>query len=139
VTSVRPPEELEAMYNLLEESGLNRSNPRSRSAIEDFKAGGDLVECASRAVQHEASARASWVASALDPWAKRHGLTREQALSVAFNDDSFNPGDPTRDQVTLRDLHAWSGQQHGFAAYLMARGSDELPLEDEPETLVPRG
>lgn len=127
------------MYQRLGESGLGRSNPRSRSAIEDFKNGLDLEECAARAVRHEAAARAAWAATALDPWAKRHGLTRAQALSVAFDDHPFNPSDPERDQVTLRDLHAWNGQQHGFAAYLMGEGRDESPLEIEQDAPRPRG
>lgn len=74
-----------------------------------------------------------WITSALDPWAKRHGLTRAQALSIAFDDGAFNPANPQRDQVTLKDLYGWSGQEHGFAAYLMGEGREEAVDEAQTE------
>lgn len=79
-----------------------------------------------------------WISSALDPWAKRHGLTRAQALSVAFDDAAFNAANPRRDQVTLKDLYAWSGQEHGFAAYLMGEARDEPALDHEEDASGPR-
>jgi hypothetical protein len=129
MTSVRTPQEVEELRLRLEESGIGRSNPRAHSAIRDFKDGLDLEECAARAVRHEAAAREMWISNALDPWAKRHGLTRAQALSIAFDDSAFNPANPQRDQVMLKDLYGWSGQEHGFAAYLMGEGRDEVADE----------
>jgi hypothetical protein len=120
MTINRSQQDIDAMLCRLEESGIGRANPRAHSAIRDFKEGLDLEECAARAVRHEAAARESWIANWLDPWAARHGLTRAQALSVAFDDSPFNPADPSRDQVSLRDAYAWSGQEHGFATYLMS-------------------
>ena len=65
------------------------------------------------------NARELWISTALDPWCKRHGLTRKQGLSVAFDDSTFDPKNPEKDQVTLGSLFAWSGQQNDFASYLM--------------------
>ena len=136
MTSVRTPQEVEELRVRLEESGIGRSNPRAHSAIRDFEDGLDLEDSAARAVRHEAASREMWISNALDPWAKRHGLTRAQALSVAFDDSAFNPTNPKRDQVTLKDLYGWSGQEHGFAAYLMGEGrddaADEIELEPGP-------
>jgi hypothetical protein len=120
MTNIRSQHEVEALFCRLEESGIGRANPRAHSAIRDFKEGLDFEECAARAVRHEAAARESWISNWLEPWAARHGLTRAQALSVAFDDSPFNPADPSRDYVTLRDAYAWSGQEHGFATYLMS-------------------
>ena len=131
MSSTRTFKELEALRLRLEQSGIGRSNPRAHSAVRDFDEGIDFEEAAARAVRHEAAARETWIASALDPWAKRHGLTRAQALSVAFDDSPFNPANPQRDQVTLKDLYAWSGQEHGFAAYLMGEGREEAVDEIE--------
>lgn len=137
MSSVRTPPEVEDLRLRLEQSGIGRANPRAHSAVRDFEEGLDLEEAAARAVRHEAAAREMWITTALDPWAKRHGLTRAQALSVAFDDSAFNPVNPQRDQVTLKDLYAWSGQEHGFAAYLMGEGRDEATDEIENE-LGPR-
>ena len=125
--------EIEALYGRLAESGIGRSNPRAHSAVRDFKDGLELEECAARAVRHEAASREMWISNWLDPWAARHGLTRAQALSVAFDDSSFNPANPACDQVTLRDAHAWNGQEHGFAAHLMREGRDEAAGEVDNE------
>ena len=133
MTNVRTPQEVEALRLRLEQSGIGRTNPRAHSAIRDFEDGLDLEESAARAVRHEAAAREMWISNALDPWAKRHGLTRAQALSVAFDDSAFNPANPQRDQVTLKDLHGWSGQEHGFAAYLMGEGRVEVADEVDNE------
>ena len=134
MTDARTPQEIEELFVRLEQSGIGRANPRARFALQDFKDGLDFEECAARAVRHEATAREMWITSALDPWAKRHGLTRAQALSVAFDDSAFNPADPQRDQVTLKDLYAWSGQEHGFATFLMREGRDEAADESDTET-----
>lgn len=131
MTDVRTPQEVAELLLRLEQSGIGRANPRARSAVNDLKEGLDFEECAARAVRHEASAREMWMTSALDPWAKRHGLTRAQALSVAFDDSPFNPANPQRDQVTLKDLYAWSGQEHGFAAYLIGEGRDDAAADGE--------
>lgn len=134
---VRTPQEVEELRLRLQESGIFQSSPRAHSAIRDFKDGLDLEEAAARAVRHEAASRELWISNALDPWARRHGLTRAQALSVAFDDSSFNPTNPQRDQVTLKDLYGWSGQEHGFAAYLMGEGQDEFVI-DADESPAPR-
>ena len=126
---VRTPPETEELRLRLEQSGIGRANPRAHSAVRDFEEGLDLEESAARAVRHEAASREMWVSNALDPWAKRHGLSRGQAPSVAFDDSSFNPANPQRDQVTLKDLYGWSGQEHGFAAYLMGEGRDESAID----------
>lgn len=101
MTTTRTPPEVEALFERLAESGIGRSNPRSHAALAAFKSGLELEECAARAVRHEASAREAWISSALDPWAKRHGLTRAQAPSVALDDSASNPVNPRRDQVGL--------------------------------------
>ena len=140
MSGARTPQEVEELRLRLEESGIGRSNPCAHSAIRDFEDGLDLEEAAARAIRHEAAARELWVSNALDPWAKRHGLTRAQALSVAFDDSSFNPANPQRDQVTLKDLYGWSGQEHGFAAYLMGEGRDEEgPELQEVDAIRPAG
>ncbi|CAN7769819.1 hypothetical protein LJR290_007465 [Variovorax sp. LjRoot290] len=129
----RTQHEIEALQERLAESGIGRTNPRTHSAVRDFQEGVDLEECAARAVRHEAAARETWITTWLDPWAARHGLTRAQALSVAFDDSPFNPANPSRDQVTLRDAHAWNGQEHSFASYLMGEGRDVVIQEAEPD------
>jgi len=71
-------------------------------------------------VKFEDRARQDWVDHCLQPWCDRHGLTLKQGLSVLFDDDSFNPADPSKDRVTRRDVLGWSGQQNDFALRLMA-------------------
>lgn len=133
MTSVRTPQEVEELRLRLEQSGIDWTNPRAHGAIRDFEEGLDLEESAARAVRHEAASREMWIANALDPWAKRHGLTCAQALSVAFDDSAFNPANPERDQVTLKDLYGWSGQEHGFAAYLMGEGRNDASADAEDD------
>lgn len=104
----------------LEEAGLALSNPRSLRAIRDFKDGVAADECVATALAHETAARAMWREKAFEPWRLRHGLTVQQALSVAFEDGPYDALDPSRDRPTVNSLFAWSGQQHDFAAALRA-------------------
>lgn len=99
-------------------AGLSRSNPRSQRAMRALKDGQSVDDCLVDAVKHESDARAMWVEAAFDPWRQRHGLSLEQALSVAFGDDSFNLANPSREIPTVNGLDAWPGQQHDFAAAL---------------------
>lgn len=108
-------EEIEAFKRQLEAAGLSLSNPRSHQAMDAYKNGAFAADCIAVAEKQEASARQSWLETAVDPWCQRHGITREQALSIAFDDGAFNPANPKKDQVTLRDLFAWGGQQNDFA------------------------
>lgn len=116
---MRTQQEIGSFYHLLGQAGLALSNRRAHTAIEKFKAGEEAVSCIQEAQIQESKSRQSWIDTALDPWCKRHGLTRAQGLSVAFDDDSYNPANPSKDQVTLRELFAWGGQQNDFAGYLM--------------------
>ncbi|PNG48845.1 MULTISPECIES: hypothetical protein [unclassified Variovorax] len=126
---VRTPQEVEQLRLRLEQSGIGRTNPRAHSAVRDFEEGLDLEESAARAVRHEAASREMWISSALDPWAKRHGLTRAQALSVAFDDSAFNPANPQRDQVTqenLRHVHVQGDLGFGRRHVWLCRRAGEV-------------
>lgn len=135
---MRTPFEIEEFSARLTGARISLSSPRAHRATEEFKDGADADSCIEEAVAHEASARNMWIETALDPWCKRHGITREQGLSIAFNDDSFNPQNPEKDLVTRERLFAWGGQQNDFAFWLMQdRGSssncdtsERLPVND---------
>lgn len=56
---------------------------------------------------------------------QRHGITREQGLSIASNDSDYNPNDPSKMLVTFADLFSWGGQQNDFFSYLSALSADK--------------
>lgn len=64
----------------------------------------------------------------VDKWCLRHSITREQALSIMFEDSAYNP-DGEEDLVTMRALY-WNGADD-FAldianeAHEKKRGTDE--------------
>lgn len=123
---MRTSDETIEFSRMLTEARVGTTSPRGHSAMRQFKEGADAKECVELAVKNESQARELWITNALDPWCERHGLTRGQALSIAFDDSSFNPRNPEKDQVTLNTLFAWAGQQNDFAAYLV----DEAGLLD---------
>lgn len=111
--------EIEEFRTLLTTARIGLSSPRAHSAMAEFKDGTDADACIKVAVAHEASARNMWIETALDPWCKRHGITRVQGISIAFDDSSFNPENPKKDLVTRDALFGWGGQQNDFALWLM--------------------
>lgn len=94
---------------------------RVHKAINDMKDGQDPQHCLDKAIEAETSARQLWIEVALEPWCDRHGLTLAQGLSVAFDDHSFNPANPDKDLVTMKDLFAWGGQQNDFAQFMLTQ------------------
>lgn len=90
---------------------------RLNQAVRRLKDGMPYQEVVERAHADEAQSRDMWLDKAMLPWCKRHGLSLEQGLSVVFNDHAYNPDNPERDQVILRDL-MWNGQGQDFAVYL---------------------
>lgn len=123
----------------LEAARITLSSPRAHRALGEYLDGGDLKTCIAEAVRHEATARNQWIESALDPWCQRHGITREQAISIVFNDDSFNPENPQKDLVTRESILGWSGQQNAFAMWLMAEAKmAATPVHEEAEEQVIR-
>lgn len=61
-------------------------------------------EAAKKMLNREIDYRKFWIKQSLDPWCKRHNLTREQALSIVCDDGSYNKDDPETDLVTMKDL-----------------------------------
>lgn len=106
--------------------GLQRTN----QAINLLHEGENPRVCVDTAVANEARARGQWVDKVLKPWCARHGLTIEQALSVAFDDGAYNPTDPRKDQVTMTDLMSWNGQEGAFATYLRHQLKEQVPLAE---------
>ena len=116
---MRTPEEIGKFQAQIEAAGLSLTSTRSNAAMLQFKNGDEAASCLEKAVKREEVARQSWIDNALDPWCKRHGISREQALSIAFDDGSFDPQNPSKDRVTMKSLFEWGGQQNDFAGYLM--------------------
>lgn len=117
---MRTPSEIEEEFRLrLTAARIELTSPRAYRAMAEFKDGAEATACVEEAVAHEATARNMWIKIALDPWCKRHEITRKQALSILFDDSSFNPENPGKDLVTRESLFAWSGQQNAFAYWLM--------------------
>lgn len=48
----------------------------------------------------------SWLIT-LDEWCDRHLITREQAISILFDDTRLNPNPDGPDQVTAKDVLEW--------------------------------
>lgn len=114
---MKTPEEIEAFYNQLEAAGVSRTSSGAHCAKDNFKDGDDAEECIAVAVRRATQARNIWTEKFLDPWCARHGLTREQGLSVTFDDNSFNPANPEKDLVTQKDLFWGGGQHNDFVAH----------------------
>lgn len=115
---MRTPEQMAELRAALTKARISCSSPRAHRAARLYE-DGDLMESTIEfAVTQENAARQMWIETALDPWCERHGLTRAQGLSVAFNDHEFNVENPSKDLVTLKTLFQWSGQQNDFAAEL---------------------
>lgn len=112
--------EIESFRAQLTQAKLSLSSPRAHTALNNFKDGKPADECIENAVRLETIARDTWIATALDPWCKRHGITRKQGLSIASRDDTYDHSNPSKPLVTLKDLSAWGGQQNDFFSYLNA-------------------
>lgn len=105
---------------------ISLSSPRAHSAMRDFKDGLSLEDSLKRAVEDELKARDIWIATALDPWCTRHGLTRAQGLSVAFDDSEFDPCHPEKPRPNMANLFQWGGQQNDFALELLRQEKQVL-------------
>lgn len=116
---MRTPEEIESFSVMLEAAHVSRSNRLAHNAMDNYKAGGDALTLVNTAAALETQNRTYWLNTCLDPWCKRHGLTWEQALSVAFDDSPFDPANPQKDRVTIKDLFWGGGQQNDFSSFLM--------------------
>jgi len=67
---------------------------------------------------------ASWLENAIDPWAKKHGLTRDQAISVLFDDNT--------EGVTAKDCY-WAEANDFSEAY---RKQNRLTVKIEGKSVV---
>lgn len=112
---------------------------RLNQAIRRLKDGVPFPSVVERAFFDEEQARNMWLEKAFQPWCKRHGLSLEQGLSVTFCDHAFNPDEPGRDLVTMKDL-MWNGQAVDFAAYLQKKHTEQkittaasVPIEPNVE------
>lgn len=112
--------QIDAFRLQLEGAGISLTSPRAHSALSEYKEGLSAQDCIAKAVKNESATRKMWISDFLDPWCERHGLTREQGLSVAFKDVAYNPANPRKDLVTLKDLFSWGGQQNDFFTHLQA-------------------
>jgi hypothetical protein len=130
---MRTPEEIEAFYLLLEMAYIARSNRLAHRALDHYQRGGDAQTCVNVAAAQETNNRISWITSYLDPWCQRHGLTREQGLSVTFDDGPYNPANPKQDQITMPDVLMGQGQHHGHVAFSLC---STAPVT-APEPAVP--
>ena len=116
---MRSISEVSELHAALTDARISLTSPRAHRATSLFKDGESMQSVVKTAVAHEASARQLWIQTALDPWCERHGLTRTQGLSVAFQDSPFDPKNPSKDRVTLKSLFGWSGQQNDFAVEII--------------------
>lgn len=128
-------EEIDNVRARLEEAGISSSNSRSHQALAAFSGGMVAEDCIADALKKEASAREMWLKVALDPWCKRHGISRKQALSIVFSDHTYNPIDPSKDNIVLKDLFAWGGQQNDFASYFR-RNPDALTSGEQKHKVI---
>jgi hypothetical protein len=55
-------------------------------------------------INREIDDRKFFIDLLLDPWCKRHNLTREQALSIICDDGSYNKNAPEKQMITKEDL-----------------------------------
>lgn len=125
---------LHALQDGLKAADINWAGPRGTHAVRKLKDGMPLELCIKEAIEHEANARQMWLEERLDPWRLRHGLTREQAISVAFFDDSFNPENPGKAHVTREDLF-WNGNQHyGFVQQIRRQAVQASQAAQAPST-----
>lgn len=53
-----------------------------------------------------------------DAWAERHGLTREQVISIYLHDGPHSPDDPDHVMPTYRDLFFASSIDYDLLDYL---------------------
>jgi hypothetical protein len=129
-------EEIETFRAKLEGAGIASSNTRAHRALDAFRDGVPEEKCIAEAVRLETKAREMWLSVALDPWCKRHGITREQGLSIAFADHTYNPANPSKDLVTMKDLFAWAGQQNDFYRHLQRHPAAAGPGGQETKVVV---
>lgn len=123
----RTPEERIAFDNALAKACLRHSSPSAHWAFATWKDRQlEQDEAIAGGVKQETDSRNAWIATELDPWCERHGLTRAQALSVAFDDQPFDERNPERDRATLKSLHSWAGQEQGFAGHLIKAGKADV-------------
>ena len=130
----KTPEDLEAFRAQLTLARISLSSPRTHSAMEKFKASAPSELCVKEAVRRESHARNMWIATTLDPWCKRHGITGEQGLSIALKDEAYNRENPLKELVSFKHLFGWGGQQNDFFAYL----NSEAPASQESQSKTPR-
>ena len=102
--------------------------------MEKFKASALSELCVKEAVRRETHARNMWIATTLDPWCKRHGITGKQGLSITLKDEAYNRENPLKELVTFKHLFGWGGQLNDFFAYL----NSEAPASQESQSKTPR-
>ena len=57
----------------------------------------------------------------LDEWRNNHGITRKQAMSILFNDSRYNPKNPEKDNVIIKDLF-WAGVNDFHFLWMKEKG-----------------
>lgn len=111
----RTIDEREQFLGRLANAGFSPTNPRGLHAHEQFASGHDANECFDAAVAAEREVRTQWASRVLDPWCAAHGLTRLQALSVAFQDGPHRASYPVPAPLTLDDVRSLPGETCAFA------------------------
>jgi len=76
-------------------------------------------------INREIDDRKFFISLLLDPWCKRHNITREQALSIICNDGSYNKDNPEKDLVTKKDLYCGAAMNTWYHMFFNKRYSDE--------------
>jgi hypothetical protein len=114
----RSEAKLADLVRRLGDAGIERCSPRAHLAIMLFKDGVDAEQCVRYAALCERQSRELWCEKALDPFCKKHGLTRRQAISVIFDDVGSSSTDPEERVVTVQDLY-WNGQGYDFSRAML--------------------
>jgi hypothetical protein len=120
----RTEAEIDALYDKLAAAQIDRCSPRASLAVYLFKEGIIDAWCVRYAISMERQARELWCEKSLDPFCKKHGLTRRQAISVVFDDHRYNAADPEHDLVTVQDLYC-NSQGYDFSRALLAEMAED--------------
>lgn len=78
-----------------------------------------------QSAKNKESRRQQWLETAIDPWAKKHGISRMQAISVLFCDN-------TTEGVTDKDAYWVEGNDFSGATMVAAKLNAWVPLGAQP-------